>query len=357
MILLNPGPVTLSARVRQALQREDLCHREPEFAQLTLDVRARLESVYPEAAQDYSAVLLTGSGSSAVEAMLSTFSAPLQRTLVVCNGVYGERMAQMLHQQRKLVSSVQLPWESELDLAVIEAALDQHSDTATLAVVHHETTTGRLNQLDGLALLCRKRGIGLLIDAVSSFGAEEIDFTRWQPLAVAATGNKCLHGIPGVAFVLGRREVMAKPNGYSTTLYLDLERYFSVQVDGWSPFTQAVQAFQALQEALCEFSEAGGWQVRRESYRMRSDKLADYLTRKGVEALLPPGSSSSMLRAYRLPKGLAFSQLHDGLKQKGFVVYAGQGRLAMDIFRIATMGSIADADLDRLLCALDDFIQ
>lgn len=355
MILLNPGPVTLSARVRQALQQEDLCHREPEFAELTLDLRARLAAVYPDPAQDYSTVLLTGSGSSAVEAMLSTFAAPQQRTLVICNGVYGERMAQMLQQQRKLHSSVQLPWEAALDLTVIKAALEQYPDTATLAVVHHETTTGRLNVLDELAELCQQRGIGLLIDAVSSFGAEQIDFARWQPLAVAATGNKCLHGIPGVAFVLGRREVLAQPKGYATTLYLDLERYFTAQADGWSPFTQAVQGFQALQEALREFSEEGGWQSRRDCYRMRSTRLAEYLASKGVESLLEAGASSSMLRAYRLPAGLSYSQLHHGLKQQGFVIYAGQGRLAANIFRIATMGSIADADLERLLLALDDF--
>lgn len=353
MILLNPGPVTLSARVRQALQQEDLCHREPEFAELTLDLRHRLENLYANAATDYTAVMITGSGSCAVEAMLSTFAAPDQTTLVVCNGVYGERMAQMLAQQRKPHRKLVLEWAAQIDIARVEQELQQHPDIRVLAVVQHETTAGRLNRLDELAALCQQRGVGLLVDAVSSFGGEEIDFERWQPLAVAGTGNKCLHGIPGAAFVLGRREVLTQNRGYATTLYLDLERYYTAQAQGWSPFTQAVQAFQALQEALREFVEAGGWQARRARYTHISEAVANALAARGVQPLLESGASSSMLRAYLLPAGLTYDALHDELKQQGFVIYAGQGALAASIFRIATMGAIADADVKRLLAAID----
>ncbi|KAF0815044.1 2-aminoethylphosphonate--pyruvate transaminase [Andreprevotia sp. IGB-42] len=354
MILLNPGPVTLSARVRQALQQEDLCHREPEFAALTLDVRDRIEHIYPAAAADYAAVLVAGSGSCAVEAMLSTFAAHDRATLVVCNGVYGERMAQMLAQQRKPYVPLLLDWQGGIDVAKVEQALDAHPDVATLAVVHHETTTGRLNQLDELAALCQRRHIGLLVDAVSSFGGEEIPFERWQPLAIAATANKCLHGIPGVAFVLALREVLATPHGHATTLYLDLERYYVAQQQGWSPFTQPVQAFQALQEALREFAEGGGWQARQARFTALSNAVAQHLAAKGVQPLLGAGESSSMLRAYHLPARLPYDLLHDALKAHGFVIYAGQGALAAQIFRIATMGAIADGDLQRLLAAFDD---
>lgn len=354
MILLNPGPVTLSARVRAAMGREDLCHREPEFAALTLELMEALLAVYPESIADYAAVLLSGSGSCAVEAMLSTFAAPERPTLVVCNGVYGERMVQMLSCQRKAVHQLNLEWQSPLDLEAIVAALDASPQIAAVAVVHHETTTGRLNALDGLAWLCRERGLDLLIDAVSSYGAEPIDFAGWQPKAVAATANKCLHGIPGAAFVIARRECLLESRGYATSLYLDLECYYPVQVAGWSPFTQSVQAFQALHEALREHREQGGWHSRRERYLHLSDTLAELLRAKGVEPLLENGVSASMLRAYRLPEGLAYSHLHEALKSRGFVIYAGQGRLAEQIFRIATMGAISDDDLQRLIEALDE---
>lgn len=346
MILMNPGPVTLSPRVRAALQREDLCHREPEFAALSLSLRASLESLY--AAEGYTAVLLTGSGSCAVEAMLATFAPRDAATLVVCNGVYGERMAQMLQRQGKPCLESRQSWGEAIDLAAIRGQLDAHPQVACLAVVQHETTTGRLNQLDELAALCRERSIGLLIDAVSSFGAERLDFARWRPLAAAATANKCLHGIPGIAFVLGQSERLAERRGYSPSLYLDLEQYVAPQSQGWSPFTQSVQACFALEEALRELDEAGGWQARQVRYQAITDRVRDQLVALGVRPLLAREDSSSMLTAYYLPEGCSYATLHDHLKQAGFTIYAGQGALAAQIFRIATMGDIRNADVERL---------
>ncbi len=350
MILLNPGPVTLSARVRRALAvGEDLCHREPEFYALTTDVLRRLEAVHDAAG--YRAVMLSGSGTCAVEAMLSTFALRSRPTLVLANGVYGERMAEMLARQGKPARLVRAPWTSPIDLPAAERALD--GDVARVAVVQHETTTGRLNDLEALAALCRTRGVGLLIDAVSSFGGEDLPFERWKPLAVAAAANKCLHGVPGIAFVLASAEALALPSE-ATSLYLDLAAYAREQARGVSPFTQAVQVVQALREALAEFGEAGGWHARRALYLARSGGVRRRLTELGVEPLIPVEASASMLTAFRLPAGASYVRIHDALKSRGFIIYAGQGEFAERIFRVATMGAIAETDLDRLLAALRD---
>lgn len=357
MILLNPGPVTLSDGVRAALRHEDLCHREPEFAQITQEVLQRLARVHPDAADRYASVLLTGSGSAAVEAMLSTFAPADRTTLVVCNGVYGERMAQMLARQRKPHRAVVRAWEQAPDTAQLAEALDACPDAAAVAVVHHETTTGRLNDLDGIAELCRQRGVRLLIDAVSSFGGEDIPLARWSPLAVAGTANKCLHGAPGVSFVLAQRAALEARQGHATTLYLDLENYHAAQSGGgWSPFTQAVHVVLALRQALREFEAEGGWQARRAAFAARSDAVGRCLGALGVRPILEAPDRASMLRTYRLPADRAYAELHDRLKARGFVIYAGQGRLAADVFRIATMGDIGPADLDRLLAALRDVL-
>lgn len=351
MILLNPGPVTLSPAVRQALLREDLCHREPEFAALTLRILRALEAVY--GAAGYAAVLLTASGTGAVEAMLATFADPARATVVAANGVYGERMADMLRRQGKPHALVAGAWEQPVDVGAVAAALDAHPGAAAVAVVHHETTTGRLNDLAPLAGLCRERGVGLLVDTVSSFGGEAIDFAGWQPLAVAATANKCLHGVPGAAFVLARRERLAATNAWSPALYLDLERYHAAQRDGFSPFTQSVQACYALDAALDALQAEGGWAARRALYARRSAAVAAVLEARGVEPLLPAADSAAMLRAWRLPGGLAYGTLHAACKQAGFTIYAGQGRLAAGVFRIATMGEIPEPDLQRLTALLD----
>ena len=355
MILLNPGPVTLSRRVRQALaDSEDLCHREAEFATLTRDILQRLEAIYP-AADAYAAVMLSGSGTCAVEAMLSTLAPRERPTLVVSNGVYGERIAEMLRRQGKPLLLARAEWTDPIDLEQVRRQLDEHPEIARVAVVHHETTTGRLNDLHELAHLCRERGKGLLIDAVSSFAGEDIPLADWQPLAVAGTANKCLHGIPGIACVLARRDALENEPSQSSSLYLDLIGYYREQRTGFSPFTQAVQSAQALWEALCEFADEGGWQARRQTYLERSRRVRALLAELGIATLIPTTESASMLTTFLLPEGFHYEALHDALKARGFVIYAGQGRFSGQVFRIATMGSIADTDMARLEAALHDF--
>jgi 2-aminoethylphosphonate-pyruvate transaminase len=352
VILLNPGPVTLTPRVKNALLRGDLCHREPEFAALFLDLRQRLETLYPEAKHTHAAVLLAGSGTAAVEAMLSTFAPRRERTLVVSNGVYGERMTLMLERQGKPFVTVRSAWTDPIDEDRVAAALNGDPSITCAAVVHHETTSGRLNWLDGLAVLCRERGVGLLVDTVSSFGGEELCFDDWRPLAVAASANKCLHGVPGLSFVLANRRQLEQNHRHATSLYLDLEHYYTEQTAGWSPFTQPVQICFALQEALQELSEAGGWRTRRERYRFISRTVRATLETLGVSALLPERETSAIMSAFRLPAGDSYERIHDELKARGFVIYAGQKDFRKTIFRIANMGEIGDDDIDRLTEAL-----
>src|SRR5437773_630933 len=174
--LLNPGPVTLTARVREALRGPDLCHREPEFAALQTEIRTRLVQVYPEAERDFVALLLTGSGTAAVEAMVGSLVPARGHVLVVANGVYGERMAAMLEMQGKVGHIAAAPWTEPINLTAAEKILVEYPQISHVLAVHHETTTGRLNDIEALGALCRQYGKALLLDAVSSFGGEEIDF-------------------------------------------------------------------------------------------------------------------------------------------------------------------------------------
>jgi 2-aminoethylphosphonate-pyruvate transaminase len=351
MKLLNPGPVTLPPRVRAALAGEDCCHREPEFAALQADVRRRLAEVYPEAAADYTAVLLAGSGTAAVEAMAGSLVPRGGRALVVANGVYGERMAAILEAQGKTVFLARAAWDAPMDLAAAEAILRRERDLSHVLAVHLETTTGRLNDLPALAALCRRHGVPLLLDCVSSFGAEEIDFAGWNVEACAATANKCLHGAPGVSFVLARREALrGRPSG-ATGVYLDLFRHHPEQERGSCAFTPAVPACRALGEALQELEDAGGWRARRCRYRALSRRVYEGLRELGIEPLLGDAPSSAALTAYRVPPGWRYADLHDALKEAGFILYAGQGRFEGEIFRVAVMGDLGDDDVTRLLAA------
>lgn len=355
MILLNPGPVTLSERVRKALLGPDLCHREVEFVQLQRRIRNGLLGLYGLNPRSWAAVLLTGSGTAAVEAMITTLVPDTGRLLVIENGIYGERISQIatIYRINHLVFSH--PWEKEIDIQKLEKILNDNQDISHIALVHHETTTGRLNDLRRIASVCQGRNIELLLDAVSSFGAERIDFDAWNIAASAATANKCLHGVPGPSFVIARRcalELNRKPRN----LYLNLTNYYQQQDRGGTPFTQSVQTFYALAEALQELTEQGGWQQRQRHYGELTERVRNGFAALGIRPLLADGVSSVVLHAYHLPTGIVYDALHDQLKQNGFVIYAGQGALASSIFRISTMGAIKHSDIDRFLSVVEGTI-
>jgi 2-aminoethylphosphonate-pyruvate transaminase len=353
MLLLNPGPVTLTERVRRSLLQPDLCHRESEFFDLQDEARERLLGVYGLDSAIWSAVLITGSGTAAVEAMVAALVPGAGRLLIVENGVYGERIAQISAQYRIPHERIVGDWMQAPSLAAIAARLDGSAEGnrfTHLAVVHHETTTGRLNDLQSLGAMCRARGVHLLVDGVSSFGAEELDFNDGSLAAVAATANKCLHGVPGASFVIVRRSALAQ--AASRTYYLDLGRLARSQDQRGTPFTPAVHAYYALVEALREFAGQGGRAARHRRYAALAGQVRSGLAALGIEPAIPPEQSSVVLRAYRLPAGVAYTALHDALKADGFVIYAGQGDLSKTLFRISTMGDLMPADIDRLLASV-----
>ncbi len=333
--------------MRAALLRDDLCHRETDFIDLFRDVRDRLSRVYPESRPDYVPVILTGSGTAAVEAMIASL-VPVGATVVVAaNGVYGERMEAMARALGRDVRMARSAWGTPIDLDAVRAALAAEPKASHVLAVHHETTTGRLNDIDALAAVCRPFGARLLLDTVSSFGAEEIRFADWNLDACAVAGNKCLHGTPGLSAVMAAERIFAdRPSG-APGLYLDLHRYYAARY-GAPPYTPAVHAFYALQEALREFEEGGGWHARRETYRSLALQVMSDLEALQIHPWLPDRDGySCVLTSYRLPDTISYDRLHDAAKAEGFVIYAGQGDFQGRMFRVSTMGAVTRADMVR----------
>lgn len=349
-ILLNPGPVTLSTRVRQAMLREDLCHREAEFAELQSGIREKLLAVYGLDPDNWTTALMTGSGTAAVEAMITSLMPVDGKLLIIENGVYGERMSRIADRYEIANTRVSNAWQAPIDYAAVATTLESDNAITHVAVVHHETTTGRLNDLGSLAELCKQRDLQILLDAVSSFGAEAIDFKNWPIAGCAATANKCLHGVPGTCFVTVNRGALSL--GSPRNLYLDLSAYVAAQDNDGTPFTQSIQTFYALDEALDELADGGGVDSRRDLYQQRMQKIRGLLVNLGIVPLLIEHETSCVLHAYEIPASTTYNELHDRLKADGFVIYAGQGSYAESIFRISMMGEISESDVERLGRAL-----
>jgi 2-aminoethylphosphonate-pyruvate transaminase len=357
-ILLNPGPVNLSKRVRHALLQPDLCHREPEFAQLQNSIRQHLLKIYDLPDEQWAAVLLTGSGTAAMEAMLTSLVPDDGTVLIIENGVYGERLTAIAKIYGIKHIALHHDWGEKIDNDRLAITLRSRQDITHVAVVHHETTTGLLNDLADIAGVCSDYDIPLLVDGVSSFGAEKLKFDDWSIAACAATANKCLHGVPGTSFVIVWRDALKSGNLITPrTLYLDLSIYLKNQDSNGTPFTQSVQTFYALAEALLELEEEGGWRSRQQTYWRRMALVREGLETLGIKAMLAINECSCVLNAFYLPAGISYEILHDLLKEAGFVIYAGQGGLAKSIFRVSCMGAITDEDMQRFVKVMGEIVK
>jgi len=350
MILLNPGPVNVSARVTAALGRGDACHREPECEAVLGSIRRRLVEAFAPAG-GFTAVVLTGSGTAALEAAVTSVLSARGRLVIVANGVYGERIAAMAEAARLPAEVVKSAWTEPPDLGAVARALDA-PDVEAVAVVHHETTTGAINPVADVGRLARARGKLVLVDSVSGLGGDALDLDAAGVDLVVGTAGKCIQAFPGMSFVLVREEAMARIAGHPRrSLYLSLGLHWEAQHAGSPPFTPAVQLAYAFDEALAELlEETVAGRIAR--YAAAAALLRAGFERMGLEFLLPPERRSNTITSLWLPRGRTYAELHDGLKARGFVIYEGQGRLAREIFRVANMGALAAADFERFLDAL-----
>jgi 2-aminoethylphosphonate-pyruvate transaminase len=354
-MLLNPGPVNVSPRVAQALLRGDLCHREAEFSVLQSRIRELLCLAFAPHG-DYTAVLLTGSGTAALEAAVASALHPQRKMLVINNGVYGARMAQMAAIHGFDVVELTFPWTSPPDLEQIAGTLRGDPAIEVVSLVHHETTTGLLNPIAAVGELVAQHGRVLLVDSISGLGGEEIDLARAGIGLCVGTANKCIQGLPGVSFVLVKNSEMQRMQDFPPrTLYFHLPMLYAHQQRQSTPFTPAIQVMYALDEALQELLEEGVAQ-RIVRYRTAAHLLRHGFESLGLKCLLPPDQRSNTITSLELPADFTYEALHDALKARGYVIYAGQGDLAAQVFRVANMGHLTIEQFQGFLAALQEVL-
>ena len=349
-VLLNPGPANTSRSVRQALVMPDLCHREPEFFEMMRDCRERLVRL-AGGGDRFAAVLFTGSGTAAVEAAVSSAVPRDGGLLIVNNGVYGDRLTRIARAHAIPAEVLSYDVTTPVDPAEVEAALRARPELGHVAVVHHETTTGLLNPVEDVARVAARLGRRTLIDAMSSLFGERLDIHADGVDFVMASANKCLQGVPGIAFVLARRSALdalsAQP---PRSVYLDLHGHYTMQERDNTPFTPAVQVLHAMRQALVEL-EAEGVPSRIARYAENARVLRRGMADLGFEILVPEGARSSILTTFRLPPGLAYDPLHDAMKRRGYVIYAGQGDIRTYAFRVSNMGTLTPRDMEEVVAA------
>lgn len=351
-LLLTPGPLSTSETVRQAML-QDWCTWDKDY-NLGVVIPIR-ESLLEIAGLDpkegtYTTVLLQGSGTYGVEATITSAVRPTDKLLIVSNGAYGERMADMARYAGIPHAHVALKETEQVTSEIVKMAIADNPDATHFSVVHCETTTGILNPIETIAPVVKAAGLTLIVDAMSSFGGIPIDIQGLGIDFFVSSANKCIQGVPGFCFVIARRSELEKCKGVSRSLSLDIYDQWEAMEKGggkWR-FTSPTHVVRAFAQALQELKEEGGVQARNARYRENHDILVKGMREAGFETLLDDSVQSPIITSFLYPTAnFSFTDFYEKLKAKGFVIYPGKISEA-DTFRIGNIGDVFPADFRRL---------
>ncbi|MFH7525217.1 MULTISPECIES: 2-aminoethylphosphonate--pyruvate transaminase [unclassified Aeromonas] len=356
-LLLTPGPLSTTATVRAAML-QDSCTWDADYNQGVVEpIRRELVRLAtgPEYQSDYSAVLLQGSGSYVVESVLGSAIGVDECLLIINNGAYGARMGEMARCLGLRHHELDCGETTRPEPTAIEAMLVRHPEITHLAMVHCETTTGMLNPLEEVAALCQRRGIRLIVDAMSSFGGIPIDMGRLGIEFLISSANKCIQGVPGFGFVIARRAALMACAGCARSVSLDLHAQWQTmeQQGGKWRFTSPTHTVLAFAQALRELDEEGGITARHRRYSENQRTLVAGMAALGFEPLLPEQWQSPIITAFYSPAhpDYRFADFYQRLKGQGFVIYPGKVSQA-DCFRIGNIGDVTPARVRCLLAAM-----
>lgn len=355
-MLLNPGPVNTTATVKSALVHHDVCHRDSLFSELMVSLTGKLRRIYRGTAQ-HTVVAITGSGTAAMESALVSTVPPDKKILIIDNGAFGARLVEVATVHEMDIIHLRYGWGETVNPADVEGALTAYPDIAVVAMIHHETSVGLLNPVGAVGALCKQHDVLLIVDAVSSLGAEDLDVVRDNIDICYGSANKCLHAVSGASFMCVSPRVWSRIEGLRPkSYYLDLRRYRRYMDElAQTPFTPAVSVYFALDAACSEFL-ADGHAARFEMYARRNRKLRQGLASLGMTPFTSTGTESNSIVTCRLPEGVAFEPLYDAVKARGIIVYGCKGVLADRYMQIANMGDLPDASIDLFLSVLAEEI-
>ena len=350
--LLTPGPLSTSTSVKRAMLR-DLGSRDGTFIAINQRIRETLLAI-AETNGSHECIPLQGSGSFVVEAMIGTFVPRDGKLLILVNGAYGKRMAQICEYLGRAHLLIETAENCSVDVLALDRTLTEDPAITHVAVVHCETTTGILNPLGAVADVVASHCRGLLVDAMSAFGAVPIDARRLCFDALAASSNKCLQGVPGVGFCIARREALENTQGNSASLCLDLyDQWRAMSSNGQWRFTPPTHCLLALDQALEEFIAEGGVAGRGARYRDNHRLLVDGMRRLGFETLLPDGLQAPIIVTFLEPADARFDfrEFYERLRLRGFVIYPGKLTVA-ESFRIGCIGNLGRSEILAALAAI-----
>ncbi|MCC8173461.1 MAG: 2-aminoethylphosphonate--pyruvate transaminase [Odoribacter sp.] len=354
-LLLTPGPLSTSQKVREAML-QDWCTWDKDYNEgVVMKIRNELLEI-AGLKDDYTTVLLQGSGTYGVEATLGSAIKDTYKLLIISNGAYGNRMGEMARYLKLDYVLVNLHETQQVTKEIVEEALTNNPGITHLAVVHCETTTGIINPIEEISEVVKKHNLVWILDAMSSFGGIPIDMEKLGIDFLISSANKCIQGVPGFSFVICKKEQLEKCKGISRSLSLDLYAQWEEMEKGkgkWR-FTSPTHVVRAFEQALNELEEEGGISKRYERYKENHDVLVKGMREAGFKTLLEDELQSPIITSFLYPNdSFSFQDFYNKLKERGFVIYPGKISDA-DTFRIGNIGDVFPTDFVALTQAIKE---
>lgn len=352
-ILFTPGPLTTSRTVKQAMLR-DVGSWDYELREVVKEIRLKLLEIAGANPRHYTTILMQGSGSFGLEAVIGSTVPPDGKLLAITNGAYGDRIttiASMLNIETVVIKSAE---NKTPDLDKIKSTLEVDSNITNVIVVHCETTTGIINPIEKIGEIVKQYPAKYIVDAMSSFGAVPIDLTELGIDYLVSSPNKCIEGVPGFSFIIAKLSSLMETQGYARSLCLDiLGQYKGFEKNGQFRFTPPTHTLMAFGQAIAEFEAEGGVEARSARYQANYKTLIDGMGRIGFKEFLDPDDQGYIITSFYYPESdrFNFNEFYKRLHDKNYIIYSGKITFA-DTFRIGNIGRIFESDIYDLLAAI-----
>ena len=351
-ILLTPGPLTTSLQTKLAMLR-DWGSWDVEFIDVTARVRSSLLNIVNGDAS-HVLVPLQGSGTFSIEAAVATLVPANGHVLVLDNGAYCKRAAKLTSLMGRRCTLMTFADDEAVSPSALREKLVADSSITHVVLIHCETGAGVLNPLQAVADICAEFNKGLIVDAMSSFAAIEIDARKTRFDALIAASGKCLEGVPGMGFVFIRKAVLDSCAGQSQSLAMDLhDQYVYMEKTGQWRFTPPTHVVVALMEAISQFEAEGGQPARLARYSNNYEMLVRGMTALGFKPFLDPAIQAPIIVTFHAPAhpNYDFKRFYDAAKARGFILYPGK-LTQVETFRVGCIGAITWVEIEQAVHAV-----
>ncbi len=357
--LLTPGPLTTTDSVKQEMLF-DHCTWDDDYKEITQRIRRGLLKLGHVEEPEYTAVLMQGSGSFGVESVLTSIVKREDKVLIAANGAYGLRMVDICRHAGVNYVVYKEAYDKQPKAEIIADMLKKDPMITHIAMVHSETTSGILNDIEAVGKVAKAAGKRFIVDAMSSFGGVEIPIKEWNIDFLISSANKCIQGVPGFSFIIANQEKLIESEGTARSLALDLFDQWKGMEEGngkWR-FTSPTHVVLAFAKAMEELEEEGGIPARFARYDQNQKLLAERFGALGFQPYLDPSVQGPIITSFCYPEGANFSfqQMYEYIKERGYVLYPGKVMEA-DTFRVGNIGEIYSEDIEKLTEIMTDFLK